>query len=398
MALYLVVVLTVLTHTSYKGSKVLVALYAYDLGATPLTIGVLFSMYSLFPALLSVYAGKLSDRLGPRILMIFGTTGLVVGLLLPFLLPHLAMLFVSALLIGFCYIFYTVAVQHLIGSLGEPSDRTRNYSIFSMGVGLTALIGPTSAGFAIDLINHRNTYLMFALLAATAVIALVFKPGLVAAPAHKTAKPAGEHRFLDLVRHAPLRRVLITAGFVEAGLELFNFFVPIYARSIGLSASHVGVLMGTFAVALLVVRTFMPALTRRFSEERVLSISLYMAAATYLLYPHVAGIAGFLGLSVFAALLVISFVLGLALGCGAPLSLVLAYNRSPPGRSGEAIGIRQTVNKVTEMGMPVVFGSLATVLMAAVFWMDAAMLVVGAWLIGRDAPHNRSPGTDSKKE
>lgn len=396
MAVYLIVVLTVLTHTSFKASKVIVALYAYDLGASPLTIGVLFSMYSLFPVFLSVYAGKLSDRLGSRTPMIFGATGLVLGLLLPFLLPRLETLFASALLIGFCYIFYTVAVQHLIGSLGEPSDRTRNYSIFSMGVGLTALLGPTSAGFAIDWIGYRNTYLMFALLPALPVIALALKPGLVASARH-TSKAQGEHRFMDLVRHAPLRRVLITAGFIEAGLELFNFFVPIYAKSIGLSASHVGVLMGTFAVALLVVRTFMPALTRRFSEERVLSTSLYIGAATYLLYPHVATIAGMLSISTFAALLVISFVLGLGLGCGAPLSLVLAYNRSPPGRSGEAIGIRQTVNKVTELAMPIVFGSLGTVLMAAAFWLDAVLLAAGAWLIGRDAPHNR-PVTDTKEK
>ena len=392
MAVYLVVVLTVLTHTSFKGSKVLIALYAYDLGATPLTIGVLFSMYSLFPAFLSVYAGKLSDRFGSRKPMLFGATGLVLGLLLPYFVPNLPTLFVSALLIGFCYIFYTVAVQHLIGSLGDPSVRTRNYSIFSMGVGLTALIGPTSAGFAIDGIGYQNTYLMLARLGAVAVIALALRPGLIPSVPVKAKPAAGEHRFVDLLRHRPLRRVLITAGFVEAGLELFNFFVPIYARSIGLSASQVGVLMGTFAVALLVVRTFMPALCRRLSEERVLSASLYLAAATYLLYPHVGDIAGFLGVSVFAALLVISFVLGLGLGCGAPLSLVLAYNRSPPGRSGEAIGIRQTVNKVTELAMPVIFGSLGTVMIAAAFWLDAGMLAAGAWLIGRDAAHSRNAG------
>lgn len=45
----------------------------------------------------------------------------------------------------------------------------------------------------------------------------------------------------------------------------------------------------------------------------------------------------------------VSFVLGLGLGCGAPLSLVLAYNRSPAGRSGEAMGLRQTFNKAIEV-------------------------------------------------
>lgn len=388
MAVYLVVFLTVLTHTAFKGSKVLVALYAYDLGANPLTIGILFAMYSVFPIFLSVYAGKLSDRYGPRKPMLFGATGLGLGLLLPYLFPQLATLFVSALLIGLCYIFYTVAVQHTIGALGEPSERTRNYSVFSMGVGITALIGPTAAGFAIDLMDHRSTYLMLGSLPVLALLALIGKPDIVPSVAHKS-KPKGEQHFLDLVRNAPLRRVLITAALIETGLELFNFFVPIYARSIGFSASQVGILMGAFAVALLVVRTFMPALCRRHTEERVLSASLYLAAATYLVYPYV---------SSFPALLATSFVLGLGLGCGAPLSLVLAYNRSPPGRSGEAIGIRQTINKATETAMPIVFGSIGTVLIAAAFWMDAGMLAVGAWLIGRDAMHNRRAAARPQEE
>ena len=287
----------------------------------------------------------------------------------------------SAALIGLCYIFYTVSVQHLIGSIGEGVQRTRNYSIFSLGVALTALLGPTTAGFAIDAIGHRSTYLLLALLPTLPILMLIVFPRLLPPP-HAKQKPKSEHRTADLLGNVPLRRVLVTAGIIETGLELFNFFLPIYARRLGFSASEIGIIMGTFASALLVVRTFMPALVRRSSEERVLSGSLYLAAATCLVFPFV---------SAFAALLAVSFVLGLGLGCGSPLSLVLAYNRSPPGRAGEGIGVRQTVNKVTEMVMPVIFGSLGTAIgMGPVFWMDGFMLAVGAWLIGRDAGERAS--------
>jgi MFS family permease len=109
----------------------------------------------------------------------------------------------------------------------------------------------------------------------------------------------------------------------------------------------------------------------------VLSASLYIAAATFAAFPFA---------STFTELAMISFVLGLGLGCGSPLSLVLAYNRSPPGRAGEAIGVRQTVTKVTEMIMPVIFGSLGTAIgMGPVFWIDGALLLAGARLIGGDA-------------
>ena len=48
MGFYVIVVLTVLNHIAYKGSKMLLSLYAIDLGASPLTIGILYSLYSFF--------------------------------------------------------------------------------------------------------------------------------------------------------------------------------------------------------------------------------------------------------------------------------------------------------------------------------------------------------------
>ena len=389
MPVYVVVLLTVLTHTSFKGSKVLISLYALELGASPLTIGLLFAMYSVFPVFLSVYAGKLSDRYGFRSPMLFGASGLVVGLLIPFLLPQLAALFVSAVLIGLCYIFYTVAVQHLIGSMGEGHARTHNYSIFSVGIGLTALLGPTTAGFAIDLIGHRWTYLLLAVFPMLPVMAIAFVRGWLPAPRIKHA-PKTEHRMADLLRNAPLRRILITCAITETGLELFNFFLPIYARSLGMSASLIGLVMGAFAVALLLVRTLMPRFVRRSSEERVLSGSLYLAAATCVAFPFA---------STFPELAAISFVLGLGLGCGSPLSLVLAYNRSPPGRAGEAVGVRQTVCKVVEMTMPIVFGSVGTLIgMGPVFWMDGVMLGVAAWLMAGDATRRAASGVAASRD
>ncbi len=381
MPIYLIILVTVLTHTSFKGSKVLISLYAMELGANPLTIGVLFSMYSVFPVFLSLYAGKLSDRFGCRLPMLFGACGLFGGLLLPFLMPHLATLYFSAGLIGMCYIFYTVSVQHLIGSFGGGEERTRNYSLFSLGVALTALLGPTITGFAIDLIGYRATYLLLAVFPALPIMVLLFFARLLPrGQVPGKAKP--EQRVMDLVKIVPLRRVLITAGIIETGLELFNFYLPIYAHSIGFTASHIGLIMGAFALALLVVRTVMPMLSRRFSEERVLAASLLLAATSCLLFPFV---------SSFVLLLAMAFVLGLGLGCGSPLSMILAYNRSPAGRSGEAMGLRQTVNKATEAVVPLVFGLIGTAFgMIPVFWLDAVMLAVGGMLMRRDAATSKA--------
>jgi len=376
MAFYLILLVTLLNHVSFKGSKIVITLFAIDLGASPMMIGVLFAMYSVFPVFLSVYAGKVSDRLGFRPPMIFGSIGLLCGLLLPYWVPSVTALFFSATLIGMCYIFYIVSVQHLIGAMGEGVARTRNYSIFSVFIGLTSLLGPTTAGFAIDGIGHRSTYLLLAVFPVIPIAVLMFLRRYLPQP-HRHDEPRTGHRVIDLLGNVPLRRVLVTAGILETGNELVNFLLPIYGHSIGLSASQIGLVIGAYATSLLFIRALMPALVRHWSEERVLSGSMLLAGLTCLAFPFV---------ETFVLLLAVSFVMGLGLGCGAPLSLVLAYNRAPSGRSGEAMGLRQTVNKGTEVLVPIIFGTLSTALgMLPVFWLDAVMLGVGGWLMHREA-------------
>ena len=381
MTFYIVVLVTILNHISFKGSKVLITLYALDLGANVAEIGLLFSMYSLFPVFLSLYAGKMSDRYGFQMPMLIGSIGLMGGLLLPYLYPSLPSLYASALRIGMCYIFYIVSVQHLIGSFGTGADRTRNFSRYSLGIGLTALLGPTIAGFAIDNAGHNQTYLLFALFPALPILLLAIYPRVLPRLHGRKGKRDQQQKVMDLVRIVPLRRALLTAGILETGSELANFLLPIYGHSIGLSASQIGITLGVYATALLAVRALMSTLTRYSSEERVLSFSLFFSAVTCVAFPFVSG---------FVSLLAMAFVLGLTLGCGGPLSLVLAYNRSPDGRSGEAVGLRQTVNKATEVVVPILFGGVSTALgMVPVFWIDALMLAYGGMIMRSDANEKR---------
>jgi len=169
-------------------------------------------------------------------------------------------------------------------------------------------------------------------------------------------------------------------------MEAFNFLMPIYGHSIGLSASQIGIVMGTFALAMMAVRAVMTALVRRSSEERVFSLSLALASVACVGFPLV---------SSFAPLLAMSFMLGLGLGCGAPLSMTLSYNRAPAARTGEAIGLRQTVNKGIETTVPVIFGFVSTAFGAMpVYWLGALMLAIGGWLMHGDA--RRRPDQSSK--
>ena len=169
-----------------------------------------------------------------------------------------------------------------------------------------------------------------------------------------------------------MRRTLLTGAIIFSGVDLLSFYLPIYGHSIGLSASTIGIILGAYAAAAFVVRMIMPALVKRASEERVLTLSLFASGITYLLFPFFQNP---------WILTLIAFMLGLGLGCGQPLSMMLTYSRSPDGRAGEALGLRITVNKVIQIGVPLVFGYIGSSFgLIPVFWSNAVLLVTGGYL------------------
>ena len=62
----------------------------------------------------------------------------------------------------------------------------------------------------------------------------------------------------------------------------------------------------------------------------------------------------------------------------------MIYGRAPEGRSGEALGLRMTINNFTHMVTPLLFGAIGTAFgVAPVFLMNAGMLAFGGILTGR---------------
>ena len=64
MAIHLIVLLCLLNHACFSGSRMVMSLYALELGASQFTIGVLMALFAIWPLFLALYAGRLADRIG----------------------------------------------------------------------------------------------------------------------------------------------------------------------------------------------------------------------------------------------------------------------------------------------------------------------------------------------
>jgi MFS family permease len=369
MSIYFAFALVLFTFLPVNGARVLLSLYALDLGAAPLAVGFLTATFSVFPMLLAVLSGKITDRVGARWPVLGGTVIVLCGMLIPYFLRGVPLLFVAAALNGFAFAFFSVSLQNLVGMMSPAQDRTHNFSIFSLMVASANFAGPLCAGFAIDHYGHATACLFAALLALIPMIMLAGwgggLPGGTSGP-----RPAGGVR--ETLADPAVRKTLATGGLLMAGQDLFQTYMPVYGHGIGLSASSIGVVVGMFAAAAFVVQLVIKRLINRYSMEQVLTYTLYLAAATFLLMPFFRSA---------AALAILAFIFGLAICLGQPIITMLMFSHSTEGRSGEALGLRITVNHLTRVVSPVVFGSIASALgVQPLFWISAVLLGSGGAL------------------
>ena len=374
MPLALIVVTVVLAHTAYNGCRLNISLTALASGATPFTVGVLMSLIAALPMLLGVPAGRLVDRIGVRIPIIAAAGLLIVAVAVPGVFPGMIALHFAAAGIGTCFALFHICAQHMVGEMSSDERRRDNFGWLALGFATSNFIGPTFSGLSIDTFGNRATFLFLALFSACALGVLLWRrAGLAHTPhaqRHNEARSAWE-----LLRNAELRRVFLVSGLLASAWDLFTFVMPIYGHSIGLNATTIGLILGSFAAATFVVRLALPVISRHMREWPMITATFAIACVAYALFPLVGTV---------PLLVSIAFLLGLGLGATQPSIMALVYATAPSGRAGEAVGVRTVVLNASSTALPLMFGGLGAALgMVPVFWSMSAALAAGGWFSNR---------------
>lgn len=375
-AIALLLTLSTALFVASKGNRVLVTLTAVDAGASPLQLGILFALHGLFPFLLAIYAGRLADRIDNQRLIYCGIAVYAFSLSLPYFVPGLGTLFVSAAIGGLGNMLFVLALQNLIGVLSTEATRRRNYSWYALGESAGHGLGPIGIGLCIDSFSTSTAFLIAALFSA------VWLPLAYCLRRHfpvtkpKDRKSANTtHSSRELLKLPAMRMALITNGVFMIGFDLFNLYIPVHGRNLGLSATAIGLVVGAYALAALITRGLLPLASAHWSGRRILTLALAAPACAFALIPFTGSV---------WLLAPLAFIIGLGVGCGMPLSMELAFNAAPQGRTAEAVAMRLMVSFGAHVVIPPLFGALGAAMgLAPVFWLCAVALSGGAAMHAR---------------
>jgi len=374
-------------HACMAGTRMAAPLLALREGYSPAAVGVLLALFALTQVFLALPAGRFADRHGLRRPIRYSVLAAVLGAGAAVAFPVFPVLCLAALLTGGATGAAVISLQRHVGRAAVGALELRQvFSWLAIGPAVSNFIGPFSAGLLIDHVGavpgstsgYRAAFLLMAIL-PLACWFLVRKtqelPPVIAASGGPQSKA------WDLLRQPTFRRLMMVNWFLSSCWDVHTFVVPVLGFERGISASVIGTILGSFAVAAALIRMVMPLVAAHLREWKVLAVAMLATAALFGIYPLMHSAIG-MGLC--------SILLGLALGMVQPMVMSMLHQITPEARHGEALGLRLMAINASSVVMPMLFGSAGALIgIAGVFWTTGAVVGAGsraAWLLKDSMP------------
>lgn len=381
MALKVVLIIVFVFQFMLHITRPLITLYGSNLGASTLEIGILTATYAFFPLLFAVHAGKITDKIGDRLPILFGMIAASVGLVFPFIFSTIWSIYVSQIIVGLAHIFIIISLQNVLGNAATKENRDHYFGLFSMVVAIAQFCGPVIGGYLAEYTSYGNAFLVSGIIGVVAIVTSFWVPIIIRTKeaAIETAKTST----YSLLKIPLLRKALVGSALVLYSRDIFIAYFPLFALQMNISDSQIGWIIALQALAMVPIRFFLGQLSILVGRARLLLTSILVAGICYILIPFTTNIYLLVGLAI---------LMGAGLGCGQPLSMTTIYNASPIGKTGEVLGLRLASNRISQLAAPVLFGVIGSGLgLLSVFIMSGALLVGGAFYT-----HTKDDATEVK--
>jgi MFS transporter, DHA1 family, tetracycline resistance protein len=255
----------------------LLPFYAETFGASPLTIGLLFAVFSICQLVAAPALGDLSDRHGRRPVLVFSLAGTVVSFVMMALAHSLAMLFLARIVDGLSGGNISTARAY-VADVTEPKDRARAYGLIGAAFGLGFIFGPALSGILSKISYTAPIWAAAALTLVATVMAWLWLPETIHRAQAGTGNP---FRFLfPLLRRKRVGLMLAIDFIYWFAFSIFQTTFALFAaRRFGFDAPRTGYFLAGFGVLGAVIQGGMiRPIVHRFGDKPTFMLGLVFGA------------------------------------------------------------------------------------------------------------------------
>lgn len=308
------------------------ALYAAELDASVGIIGLIIGLYSITNTPANILFGRLIDRVGYKVPLIAGLIGDALSMFLYSMcrLPiHLALVRV---LHGTTGGMVGPATMSITADYSRRAQKGRAMGFYGMSIGAATLVGYGLSGIIASRLGYKALFLFGTIMLTIGAGLGWLLPGKRKKD-YIAAKPSsgeGFKKVSDLVRRRGL-----TVAYCSIFAQYFTFggvvtLLPLYVKSLGMEAFHVGMLLATFALMFIITQLLGGGLSDKVGRRIPTVVGLSLGIFSLVLLPS---------LVTFPLLAMALALYGTAYGILFPAISALIADHTLPEERGLATGV-----------------------------------------------------------
>ena len=265
----------------------LLPIYARNLGATGVWVGVIFAGYAISRTVVLPFVGRLSDRRGRKMVISIGLLIFTITSFTYVLADNVAILFIIRLLQGVAAGFVQPIAQAYIGDIAPVGEEGKWMGYFNATFLVGWGCGPLMGGILNDHFGMDSAFYVMGGLNVLAFLGVtIFLPEVV----RKKGKTAPRSSFRDMVS-SNLSRGLFSFQIGDAAHRgIVQTFIPIFGGlTLSLSSSLTGIVLSVLVLGAGLIQIFTGRLADRFNKRRVVIIGSIGILISGLVIPQAVG-------------------------------------------------------------------------------------------------------------
>jgi MFS family permease len=261
----------------------LLPLYARDLGATGIQLGMIFSGFAFARFVLTPFIGRASDRFGRKVFLAWGLAILSGFSLLYIWASTAAQLIIVRSLHGASAGMVIPIAQAYIGDISPEGRESSFMGTFTVSLFTAFGIGPLLGGPLADRFGMTVPFYVMGFLAGVAFLLVLLLLPEIGLHREKWEKRVP---ITSVLSHGVIVALLIFRTTVAFGRGVVVPFLPFVAESRGASISMIGVLLATHILLAGFLQIPFGRLADRVSKPLLMAVGMLASAAAILAIPY----------------------------------------------------------------------------------------------------------------
>ena len=378
-----VVILSLASLVVMLGASVIspvLPLYAREFGVSYSGAGMLISGFAIGRLAFDYAGGRLADRFSPRLLGVVGALVTALSAFLSGMATSFEWLVAYRVLEGLGSAIYVITIMALFARTVPAAQMGKAMGFYQSQILLGVSFGPTLGGVVAEIWGMRAPFVVmsaFCVIVAVLTFATVTPVPGSAASERRPHPPLS--RMMEHVANRTFLFILVLTFYVFAGRAGIRMnLIPLFGEELGgLSESQIGIILSASAFSNFAVLWHAGSLLDRSGRMHVAMPSLIATAAISAAFAISPG---------FWNLLVVSVLLGVALGYLAPAPAAMAADLTPRALMGSMMGIYRMGGDLGLLVGPVALGFVAERFGFEAAFVTSGLLALAVFAVGFRLP------------